>query len=105
MTNSPKSAASGFPTLALQLVAVVGMVAALALVPPAQGRMLLVPVLPGAEQGMVARATSAGALLLARGPLPHSMIVTGDRTRVSHDMLAHGVLVLAAPAGECGAKV
>lgn len=64
--------------------------------------MLLVPVWPGAEQGMVARATSSGALLLSRGPLPHSMVVTGTRAQVA-GMFGKGVLVLAAPAAECGA--
>ncbi|RYY47628.1 MAG: hypothetical protein EOP59_00785 [Sphingomonadales bacterium] len=88
----------------LQLVAVVATGAALALSPPAQGRMLLVPLWPGAEQGMIARATRHNALLLGRGPLPRSFVVSGSRTSVSAGMLGRGVLVIAAPLAGCGAE-
>jgi len=104
VTSSNRIAAFGFPTLALQLVAIVATGTALALSPPAQGRMLLVPLWPGAEKGMIARVTQSDARLLGRGPLPRSFVVSGSHASVSAGMLGHGVLVIAAPLAGCGAK-
>lgn len=75
----------------------------LAFYPPATGNMLLVPIWPGAGHDMVARATDGGALLIGRGPLPGSFVISGDRGAIAAAMLAHGVLPIAAPASGCGA--
>ncbi|RYG22688.1 MAG: hypothetical protein EON93_24865 [Burkholderiales bacterium] len=81
------------------VVIVLGMVG---LYPPAQGKMLLVPIWPGAAQGMLARATQQGALLIGSGPLPNSFVVSGSRAAIAEAMLDHGVLLLAAPPTGCG---
>ena len=91
--------------LPLQLVLVVAGLAALALYPPAQGRMILVPVWPGAAAHLAANVIDRGGLLVEGGPLPGSLVVSGNRGAIAPFMLAHGVLVLAAPAAGCGTRI
>jgi hypothetical protein len=86
----------------VQLVAVVASLVAIALYPPPQGKMLLVPVWPGAEQGLAARAVKAGARLVDRGPLANTLVISGDRAAIWSAMASSGVLTLAAPTGGCG---
>lgn len=88
--------------VALQLAAIVASLAAIAFYPPAQGRMLLVPVWPGAEQGLAARAVRTGARLVARGPLANTLVVSGDRAALWPAMASAGVIAMAAPTGGCG---
>jgi hypothetical protein len=89
------------PVLA-QLGLVIAAMLVLLLWPPASGKMLLVPMLPGADAGLVGRAIDRGALLVDTGPLPGSLIVAGDRSHMASALLKHGVLVVAAPLGGCG---
>ena len=65
---------------------------------PAQGRMLLVP-LDGQPVSRSA-VTELAATPLAEGPLPGSLVVDGDRERLSA-LWGRRVLVLAAPAALC----
>ncbi len=88
--------------LAVQLVAVSASLAAIALYPPEQGTMLLIPVWPGAEHRLTARAVEAGALLVDRGPLPNSLVVSGARSAILPTMLSSGVLTVSGPAAGCG---
>ncbi|MES2445426.1 MAG: hypothetical protein V4574_21580 [Pseudomonadota bacterium] len=88
--------------LALQLAAVVASLAAIALYPPRSGRMILIPVWPGAERGLAARALESGALLVDRGPVPNSLVISGTRAAIAPALLSSGVLTLAAPAAGCG---
>lgn len=74
---------------------------AVAFAPPAQGRMLLVP-LTG-EPVSVATVTSLRAAPLLAGPLPGSLVVEGDREPLS-GLWSQGVLVLAAPEAICGGR-
>ena len=80
--------------LALAMLALL----AVAFAPPAQGRMLLVP-LDGVP---VSRAAIEGAAAtpLRAGPLPGSWVVDGNRARLS-SLWARGVVVMAAPAALC----
>lgn len=71
--------------------------------PPAEGRLLLVPTSAAAARTMVALAIAHDARLIARGPLPASMIVYGRRAGLALPLLQAGVLILAAPAAGCGA--
>jgi hypothetical protein len=75
-----------------------------ALYPPSRGKMILVPVWPGAGHGMLALAIDRHALLVGSGPLPGSFVISGDRAVMTGAMLRHGVLVLAAPPAACGEK-
>jgi hypothetical protein len=69
-----------------------------AFAPPAQGRMLLVPL----DGHPVSRAAIAArqATPLRSGPLPGSWVVDGDRELLS-GLWAERVLILAAPAALC----
>ncbi len=70
--------------------------------PPSQGRMLLVPMLPGAANSMLARAIDGGAQLLAGGPLPGSFVVSGNHFAIAAALGDEAVLILAAPPALCG---
>lgn len=92
------------PSLAGQLAVFAGLIGTIALAPPAEGPMLLVPLLPG-HAGSVAAlnlALGSGATLLAAGPLSGSLIVRGNRARLLGPLLASGTLVLAAMPPICG---
>jgi hypothetical protein len=88
--------------LAIQIVLVLSGLALLALWPPVSGRMLLVPVTAAARQGLVTAAIGQGARLVARGPMPGSMIVSGQRGLLMGALARHGILAMVAPAGGCG---
>jgi hypothetical protein len=90
--------------LAYQVALIVAAMLLGALYPPVRGEMILVPVWPGAERGMLALAIDNQALLVGSGPLPHSFVVSGDRSAILGAMFRRGVLVLAAPPAACGEK-
>ena len=90
--------------LVVQMTAVVASLAAIAFYPPSSGKMILVPIWPGAERGLAARAIQAGGQLVDRGPLPHSLVISGLRSAIAPAMLSSGVLILSAPAAGCGAS-
>lgn len=79
---------------------VLGLVA-LALVPPARGRMVLVPLWPGGAVRLAAAAVERGARLVATGPVAGSLVVEGERARLA-PLLARGVVPLSATALDCG---
>ena len=85
------------PILAQLALAMLAL-ASLAFAPPAQGRMMLVPL----DGRPVSRAviTDRHATPLRSGPLPGSWVVDGDRVLLS-GLWAERVLVLAAPAAQC----
>lgn len=91
--------------LTVQLAAAAVSMGAIAFCPPARGQMMLVPIWPGAELGLEARAIDAGARLVDRGPLPNSLVISGLRSAVAPTMLSHGVLIMSAPASGCGESV
>lgn len=84
--------------IVVQLVLAMLALAVVAFTPPAQGRMLLVP-LDGRPVSRAAIAAAAATPLRA-GPLPGSWVVDGNRARLS-GLWAQRVLVLAAPAALC----
>ncbi len=75
--------------------------ACVALAPPAEGNMLLVPVSPQSEGRIVALALTRGASVIQRGPLPSSVIVYGRRDRLFGPLARAGVLTLAGGAVGC----
>lgn len=86
----------------LQLAAVIASLVAIAFYPPASGTMILIPLWPGAEQGLTARAVNAGARLVDRGPLPGSLVISGDSSTIASAMLPHGILIINGPRAGCG---
>jgi len=72
-----------------------------ALAPPAQGTMLLIPIAGQSEGQMMALALSRGATVVQRGPLPASVIVYGTRQSLLAPLTRAGVLTLAGGAVGC----
>ena len=70
--------------------------------PPSQGRMLLVPVLPGAADHMLAHAVGGGARLLGGGPFPGSFVVIGAHPAIASAHRGRAILILSAPPALCG---
>lgn len=89
----------------IQALGVLTAFVAFAFWPPAQGRMLLVPVAAGSDRSLVGTVIDRGGRLLGVGPLPGSLVVSGDSGRIARGLLAHGVLTVAAPAAACGDSV
>ncbi|HUD91977.1 hypothetical protein [Sphingobium sp.] len=75
---------------------------ALYAVPPASGRMLLVPMTEQGRAGLASVAITHGALLVAAGPWAGSLLVEGERERLAAPLLHAGVLAISARAGGCG---
>ena len=69
-----------------------------ALAPPAQGRMLIVPLNGHSIAG--SELHQLHATPLAAGPLPGSLIVEGERRTLS-GLWSEGIVVLAAPDAIC----
>jgi hypothetical protein len=99
--NAPSSIRKRPVALAGQCVGVAGVLAVLALAPPARGAMLLVPVASDAG-GMVGAAVHAGARLIGAGPLPGSVVVEAERAALLPLMIRRGALVTAANPAACG---
>ena len=102
MDTSPK----GSPTLAAPLLAQLGIALAaligMAFAPPAQGRVLLVPLTAYATAHMPIAALGHRALLLGSGPFPGSLVVMAGQENLTWPMLRLWVLPIAAAAAGCG---
>ncbi len=89
------------PVLAQVAAAIAGL-SSLALVPPANGPMLIVSITGDRTADIVNAALAAGARIARRGPGDHSLVVIGDRNRLI-GLARQGMVPLAAPAMLCGA--
>lgn len=89
----------GGSLLTVQIAAALLAPVALALAPPASGAMLLIPV---GRTDPVIFARDRGALLLAPGAIPISIVVMGNRARLLGNPARTGILVVAAMPGGCG---
>lgn len=85
---------------ALVLIGLVSLYA----VPPAQGRILLVPMTRAAKMAVARVAVAHGARLVAAGPWSGSLLVEGRRDRLAQPLVQKGVLLLSAQAGGCQAQ-
>jgi hypothetical protein len=86
-----------------QILGALGVFALIALAPPAQGTMLLIP-MTGLPQGeMTALALTHGASVVQRGPFRSSIIIYGERAQLFAPLARAGVLVVAGGAVGCGA--
>ena len=92
----------GRHALGAQLALVAVTLVCAAFWPPSQGRMLLVPLLPGAADHMLAGAVEGGAQLLGSGPVPGSFVISGDHLSVASALSGQAILILAAPPALCG---
>ena len=84
-----------------QILGALGIFVLIALAPPAQGTMLLVPLAGQPESRIVAIALAQGATLVQRGPLPSSVIVYGKRASLLGPLSRAGVLTLSGGAVGC----
>lgn len=84
-----------------QVLGTLAIFALVALAPPAQGTMLLVPLSGQSESRVVTIALDRGATLVGRGPLPSSVIVYGTRTSLLGPLSRAGVLALSGGAAGC----
>ncbi|TFI57634.1 hypothetical protein E2493_14005 [Sphingomonas parva] len=82
--------------------AVLAAAALIPVLPPGQGPMLVVPVLPGANPAQWAVAHDAR--LVGLGPLPGSLIVDGKRDRMMMAALSNGFLLVSANSPACSAS-
>jgi hypothetical protein len=84
-----------------QILGALGIFALIALAPPAQGTMLLVPIAGQSESRVVTLALAQGATLVQRGPLPSSVIVYGKRGSLFGPLTRAGVITLSGGAVGC----
>lgn len=85
--------------LLVQLLLVAG-AGLLIIAPPASGAMMLVPLGPQAANALPLLALVGDVRLLARGPLPGSLLVYGSRR--ARALLRHGIVTFASPPALCG---
>ncbi|MFK3891540.1 hypothetical protein [Sphingomonas sp. NPDC079357] len=88
--------------LVAQASAGVAALAVMSLYPPAEGRILLVPMVDRDVNATARVALSAGATLLGAGPLRGSLVVVGSRARLAAQRRPWRMLMLAAPPAGCG---
>jgi hypothetical protein len=88
--------------LPLQIGAACCALVGFALAPPAQGRMLLIPMLPDSGHHLAADVIARGARLEGVGPFAGSLVIDGTRDRVTPGLLGRGVLTLSTNLFDCG---
>ncbi|CAN5518442.1 hypothetical protein BH10PSE14_BH10PSE14_24040 [soil metagenome] len=66
--------------------------------------MVIAPTVPGDPATTYRWAVSAGALLIAPGPYPGSIVVHGSRATLLLPALAHGAFLITARFTGCGSN-
>jgi len=94
---------ASFLGLAAQLGLVSSTLAFISLSPPVRGEILLVPLTTRAATQVARLAIDRDARLIARGPFSGSLVVEGERARLTGTMLTAGIVPLAADSALCGA--
>ena len=89
-------------SLSIQCCLAMSSFAALYAMPPASGRMLLMPMTQDGRAGLARVAVAHGARLIAAGPWAGSLVVEGRRDALARPLFMAGVLAIAADAGGCG---
>lgn len=97
-----RSVSSTGLALIAQLALVILAIPLLYAAPPAQGRILLVPVTAEARAGMAPLAIANGARLVAAGPWKGSLLVDGEGAALALPLIVRGIVPLAARIGGCG---
>ena len=100
MFAAPRSVSIALTIVQVALVGI-GLIA-LGMMPPRDGPMALIALDGRSADYLAAPALANGAQLLGRGPLSNILIVRGARALLAGDMLARGVIVVAAPESWCG---
>jgi hypothetical protein len=74
------------------------------LAPPANGMMVILPMVPGDPAATFRWASSAEASIIASGPYSGSIVVQGSRSMLLFPAFSHGALLITARFAGCGAK-
>lgn len=86
--------------LPAQFLLVVMGIAMIAVMPPARGEMVALS-MTGSSRA-AASLVNAGARIVRPGPVPGSLVINADRTKISGAALRHGVLLLSTALPGCG---
>jgi hypothetical protein len=72
--------------------------------PPANGSMLIAPLVPGQSGGALRWAWDAGATPIAAGPYAGSYFVTGSRATLLLPALEHGAVLISGRVAGCRSR-
>ncbi|HEX7781367.1 MAG TPA: hypothetical protein VF509_01025 [Sphingobium sp.] len=87
----------------LQLLLVSAGIAVAALMPPAQGNIIAIPLLSSSRNAGMAALIAEGARIERAGPVAGSLILVADRNAILPEALKHGILLL--PTAIAGCRV
>lgn len=82
--------------------AMLALASAVAVVPPPEGNMIILPVLPGNSDATFRWAIGSGALPVALGPYPGSIVVRASLSEIALPAISHGALPITARFAGCG---
>ena len=88
--------------IAAQALIAVAAVPILALLPPAQGKMMIVSLSSQSAGQIAAWASREELLIIGQGPIAGSLVVRTGGGTLADKALRHGGIVVAAPATGCG---
>lgn len=91
--------------IAAQLATVAMSLVILTAAPPAEGRMLLVPVTDAAARRIVPLLIHHGGTIVAAGPIAGSLVVDGTRADLLGPAARAAILAVATPDRGCGSGV
>ena len=99
---APQSTAYGSRLLMTAQAATIAVAVACLALPPAHGRMMLVPVDGRSSAATLAAAVAQGALPLEAGPVPGALVVMAPAPGMARSFLRAGLVPLASPPAGCG---
>ena len=102
MTSSGASMFRAYAPLLSQMTLAIVALLALNFAPPAQGKILLIPLTADARARLPAEIVQHEALLVGMGPFAGSLVVVENHQNLMIPMLRLGILALAAPPAGCG---
>jgi hypothetical protein len=92
---------SGNAVLFLQLMLVGAGIALAALIPPAHGSMIAIPLFSESRSAGLGTMIAAGARIERAGPIAGSLIITADRNAILAGALKNGVLLMPTSVAGC----
>lgn len=82
--------------------AMIALASVVAVMPPLDGNMIILPALPGDSDATARWTIAAGALPVARGAYPGSIVVRASLSQLLLPALSHGALPITARFTGCG---
>ncbi|QUT06197.1 hypothetical protein KFK14_01530 [Sphingobium phenoxybenzoativorans] len=87
--------------LFLQFLLISGGIAFSALIPPAHGAMVAIPLVPQMRSEGMSRLIASGARIERAGPTSGSLVLVADRNAIAADAIRHGILLLPTAIAGC----